>query len=89
MERWPFQGTPDKKAQKAIKSGKRPSLYKDVYNSTHPEDVAIREAMFMCHEQDPKVRATAREVATYLKDQLEHLDPGRIEKWLQQTSRKM
>ena len=88
MERWPYSGTPDKKAQHAIKHGERPPLYKDVKESTDPIDVAIKEAMFMCHEQDPKVRATARQVEAYLKDQLDKLDPGRLESWLQKSTPK-
>ena len=58
MERWPFHTTPDKKAQKAVKKGERPSLYQDVVDSTDPATVAIRQAMYMCHEQDPNDRAT-------------------------------
>lgn len=45
--------------------------------------------MYMCHEQDPKVRATARAVEGYLKGELEQLDPGRLEKWLQQEPDKV
>ena len=89
MEKWPYQGVPDKKAQKAIKRGERPDLYRDVNDSKNPADVAIKEAMNMCHEHDPKKRATARAVEAYLKEQLEKLDPGRLEKWLQQEPNKV
>ena len=87
MEEWPFKGVPEKKAQKALMEGRRPKLYTDIYNSTEPVVVAIREAMYMCHEQDPVERATSRAVETYLKSQLEDLDPGRLDEWMKVTKK--
>ena len=37
--------------------------------------------MAMCHEQDPKDRKSAREVADFLKQKLREIDPGRLEAW--------
>jgi hypothetical protein len=37
--------------------------------------------MMICHVQDPKQRATARDVETILKQKMRELDPGQLEKW--------
>lgn len=81
MDQWPFKGVKEKKAIKMIMNGRRPEIYTDVWNSTDPSDVALKNAMFMCHEQDPKIRSTSREVETYLLEQLEKIDPGRLDTW--------
>lgn len=81
MDQWPFRGVPEKKAIKRIKNGKRPVLYIDIWNSTDPPVVALRNAMFMCHEQDPSMRASSREIETYLMEELEKIDPGRLDTW--------
>lgn len=66
----------EKEAKKRIKEGYRPSFDVDVWNSTHPVDQALKEAMFKCHEQDPNNRASAREVETYLRSRLVALYPN-------------
>ena len=41
----------------------------------------IVEAMRMCHVQDPKKRASAREVENFLKERIKQLSPGKLEEW--------
>lgn len=68
-------------AQNMVRTGYRPSFYQDVWDSKDPYDVALKEAMLKCHEQDPKDRPTARELALLMKGKLEELDPGLLESW--------
>ena len=70
-----------KKAQALILKGIRPSIYEDVWNSDDPAIQAIKTAMIMCHEHDPKKRATARQVEAYLKQKLEEIEPGKLFEW--------
>lgn len=81
MEETPFEDEDSKKVRKLVMKGVRPSVYVDVWNSTDPIVQSLKEAMIMCHEQDPVKRATAREVETHLKSKLEELDPGRLRSW--------
>jgi hypothetical protein len=81
MQDWPFKGLSVETAQAKIKEGQRPDFYADVWNSTHPIDKALKTAMLMCHEQDVETRATARQVESFLKQQLAEIDPGRLESW--------
>ena len=37
--------------------------------------------MRMCHEQDPKRRASARQVENFLKESVKRLSPGKLEEW--------
>jgi hypothetical protein len=76
-----FEDISSKKAQELIMKGVRPSFYPEVWNSTDPSDVAMKEAMIMCHQHDPRTRATARKVSDYLVEKLEQLDPGRVAQW--------
>jgi hypothetical protein len=43
--------------------------------------MALKEAMIMCHEGEPKDRASARDLEVYLKSKLEEFDPGRLKEW--------
>jgi serine/threonine protein kinase len=81
QEEWPFQGVNVEEAQKQVMEGVRPTFYKDIWDSTHPIDVALKEAMMMCHAQKPSERATARQVEQYLIAVLEKVDPGRLAQW--------
>ena len=81
MDEWPFKGVQSNRAQEKIAAGERSRLYRDIYESTDPIIVALKTAMMMCHEQDPTVRATAREVEAYLKERLEIIDPGCLATW--------
>jgi hypothetical protein len=78
---WPFSDVTTHEAKKLVKDGYRPSFYADIWNSTDPVDQALKEAMFMCHEQESSERATARQVENYLKKKLFELDPGRLSEW--------
>jgi serine/threonine protein kinase len=77
----PFHDIETEKVYKLVKRGKRPSLYADIWNSTDPVDMALKEAMLMCHDQDPKQRSTAREVEIFLRRKMQELDPDRLAEW--------
>ena len=74
QEEWPFGDIDEKEAKKLVKGGVRPSFDADVWNSTDAIDTVIKEAMIMCHEQEPSNRATARKVEMYLKSKLEGIN---------------
>ncbi|KAL7563153.1 hypothetical protein ACA910_014432 [Epithemia clementina (nom. ined.)] len=78
---WPFKDETTQKAKDLVQDGYRPSFYEDVWNSDDPYDVTLKKAMLMCHEQEPANRSSAREVANYLKTQLETLNPGVLQTW--------
>ena len=78
---WPFEDYETEEAQKLVADGVRPTIFKDVWNSKDPIDQTLKKAMLMCHAQEPRDRASAREVETYLKSQMQKLDPGRLEEW--------
>ena len=78
---WPFKDETTRDAQETVQGGGRPSFYQDVWNSPHPSDQALKQAMLLCHEQDPTNRSSAREVANYLQGQLERQHPGIIMSW--------
>jgi len=81
MEEIPFHEQSSKKVRKVVMNGGRPAVYYDVWHSTDPIVQTLKEAMIMCHEQDPEDRATAREVETFLRRKLEEFDPGRLRSW--------
>ena len=62
-----WYNTDIKKAQKLIRKGKLPTIDGNIKNSTHPVDVALTKAIDMCYVFDPKKRAKAAEVASYLQ----------------------
>jgi len=64
-----------------IVEGYRPSFYEDVWNSTDPYDMALKDAMLKCHEQSPDDRPTALELANWMKRQLNHLEPSPVDDW--------
>jgi serine/threonine protein kinase len=81
MQNYPFRDTRWKEAAKLVQEGHRPHVFPHVWNSTHPVDQVLKQAMIMCHAQEPEDRATARQVETYLQQELQRLDPGRLESW--------
>uniref|UniRef100_A0A7S2YMF7 Protein kinase domain-containing protein n=1 Tax=Entomoneis paludosa TaxID=265537 RepID=A0A7S2YMF7_9STRA len=81
QKQWPFQEENTKEAQRMVKHGYRPSFYEDVWNSTDPYTVALKTAMLRCHQQDPRDRPTASELAYFLKQKLDGLEPGLIASW--------
>mmetsp|Transcript_34219 Transcript_34219/g.63081 ORF Transcript_34219/g.63081 Transcript_34219/m.63081 type:complete len:589 (+) Transcript_34219:73-1839(+) len=68
-----WHDTDTKKAQKNIREGKLPKIPDKYLNSEHPVDVALREAIGMCYIFDPKERAKAADVASYLRKKLSEL----------------
>jgi serine/threonine protein kinase len=78
---YPFDDIETDEAQKLVIQGHRPTFYVDVWNSTDPIDKTIKAVMIKCHEQDPVLRPTAREIMTNLTRFLKKVDPGRLEKW--------
>jgi len=81
QKEWPFKEMDSKEARHMVKHGYRPSFYADVWNSTDPYDIVVKEAMLKCHEQKPQDRASARELANLMMKKLEQLDPGLLESW--------
>ena len=64
--------TPDMKAKiaRAKLRGAKPKLPVEVRNSTDPRIKAILTAMDRCYRNNPQLRPSARELASYLKSQL-------------------
>ncbi|GKY97761.1 hypothetical protein MPSEU_000734300 [Mayamaea pseudoterrestris] len=81
QKEFPFQDVRSKTARHQVKSGHRPSVYADVWNSTDPAIKAIKQAMIMCHVQNQTERASMRQVETFLRASLEAIDPGRLKAW--------
>lgn len=79
--KWPWEELSEKEAKTRVKQGKRPSIPKSIRKSTDPVDKILMEAMTMSYKQDPKERATARQVETFLKGKLFELDPKAMESW--------
>jgi len=78
-ELWPFEGVKETKAQKKIMQGDRPPVEDSIRDNADPAVKALLKAMEMCWRQDPKERATAREVNTFLKAKLRELDRAWVE----------
>jgi len=68
-----WDDTDTEKAQKNIRKGKLPKIADKYLKSEHPVDVALREAIGMCYVFDPKERAKAADVASYLRKKLSEL----------------
>ena len=65
-----WHDTSMKDAQRAIRRGERPKIRDDILKSTHPVDVAFRDAIDMCWVFNPTKRAKANEVAAFLQQKL-------------------
>mmetsp|Transcript_12578 Transcript_12578/g.22060 ORF Transcript_12578/g.22060 Transcript_12578/m.22060 type:complete len:176 (-) Transcript_12578:375-902(-) len=65
--------TDTEKAQKYIRKGKLPTIEDKYLNSKDPVDVALREAISMCYIFDPKERAKAGDVASFLQEKFSEL----------------
>jgi serine/threonine protein kinase len=78
---WPFEEVSSETAAELVKNGTRPTIYLDLWYSDDPVNMVLKEVMMICHAQDPKERATARDVETILKQKMRELDPGQLEKW--------
>jgi len=68
-----WHDTKTKEAQKYIRKGKLPTIADKYMNSEHPVDVALREAISMCFIFDPKERAKAEDVASFLREKLSEM----------------
>jgi hypothetical protein len=79
----PFYDVDSEKVYKLVKRGRRPSIYADIWNSTDPVNMALKEAMLMCHDQDPKERSSARQVEMFLTQKMQELDPEELTEWPQ------
>lgn len=74
-QKWPWAELEGEEAMKQVENGKRPHIPKSIRNSTDPVDKILIKAMTMAQKQDPKVRATARQIETFLKEKLMELYP--------------
>lgn len=72
---WPWKTLTEKAAKLNVVKGKRPMIPKAIRNSDDPVNQALMEAMRMSQKQDPKERATARQIETFLKAKLHKLFP--------------
>jgi hypothetical protein len=79
---YPFEDVEEEEdAQKQVMKGLRPTFPIEIWNATDPMIQDLKEAMFLCHEQDVKVRATARQVETVLLQSLYRHDPTALQRW--------
>ena len=68
---WPFHHeSSEKKAQKRLIAGERPSIADKHRNSSDPFDQAMIKAIEMCWIQKPEERANARQVQKFIKEVL-------------------
>jgi len=63
----------EKNAVDYVLKGERPPIHELVVNSKDPYNIAMVKAIRMCWEEDPKKRASAKEVAAVLKDGLDKI----------------
>jgi hypothetical protein len=77
----PFDSDSTDTAMAKVKQGERPFVSQEIRLSQDPIDRAFLKAMNMCQVQDVRERATALQVANFLKANLELIDPGRLESW--------
>jgi hypothetical protein len=73
-KQWPWEGFDEEEAMKQVKDGGRPEIPLSIQKSNDPAVKTLLEAIRMSQKQDPKERATAREVETFLKQNLRRLD---------------
>jgi serine/threonine protein kinase len=78
---WPFYDVPQAMATELVKNGTRPSVYSDVWYSNDPIDIALKEAMIMCHEHNATERSNARAVEQHLINAMLELDPHQLGVW--------
>lgn len=70
---YPFEHVKTKDAQEKIMTGERPFIDPKFTNSTKSRVQAMLKAIDMCWIQDPRKRASAREVASFLKVELKKI----------------
>ena len=62
--RWPFEKVGEKEGIKKVKHGSRPPIPDKLHNSTDPAIQVLLKGIQQCWVQDPKERATARQIQT-------------------------
>ena len=70
---YPFPKDKSEKAQDKIKAGERQHISSSYRNSADPFDQAMVKAIEMCWIQDPKKRASAREIQKFITSELQRL----------------
>lgn len=78
---WPFENEASDDAKAKVMNGTRPAIYDDLWHSTDPVNVALKEAMILCHTHDPLERPSARYIETFFRLKMNEIDPGRLEEW--------
>ena len=73
-QKWPFEALKESKAKRRVKRGERPLVEDKILSNNITETKVLLQAMNMCWTQDPKERATARQVENYLNEELEKLN---------------
>ena len=68
-----WHDTDTKDAQQYIIDGKLPEISEEIASSENPVDLALKEAISMCYVYEPKDRASAVDVASFLKSKLSEL----------------
>jgi serine/threonine protein kinase len=68
-------------AQKNVMKGLRPRIPREIKESTNSILKDMMKIMFKCLKQDPKERATARQVESFLLQSLHRHDPTALERW--------
>ena len=78
MEMYPFAELEEEKgqsaAQRLIRAGHPPPLSKELEESDDVVDVALLEAMKMCHKLDWRERASAAEIRDFLLEKLRDIE---------------
>jgi serine/threonine protein kinase len=78
---WPFEEYTDEEAQEQVKTGLRPTFPMEIWNSSDSNLQAVKEAMILCHEQEPSQRATARQIEAVLLQALQKQRPNILQEW--------
>ena len=68
-----WHDTDTKDAQQYIIDGKLPEISEEIVSRENPVDLALKEAISMCYVYEPKDRASAVDVASFLKSKLSEL----------------
>ena len=69
----PFENEKRDKVPELVMRGGRPKIAQAILESQDPFDQSMLKAIQMCWIQDPKERATARQVQRFITSELERL----------------
>lgn len=67
----PFDHLNRIKAERQVRKGLPLPLDESIRNSSHPFDMAVKQAILMCHIRDPSQRPDAQKVAAFLEHALD------------------